>query len=82
MCVSVVLNRPTANIVQVHTDNKPRRHITFGGEARLRGGVAGLEVDSNGLMWLYHRAGITGGAEVGKLQLLSPCPYPCPYPYP
>jgi hypothetical protein len=65
MCVAVVLNRPTANIVQVHTDNKPRRHITFGGEARLRGGLAGLDVDSNGLLWLHHRTGITGGTEVG-----------------
>ena len=65
MCVAVVLNRPTANVVQVHTDNKPRRHITFGGEARLRGGVAGLDVDSNGLLWLHHRDGISGGTEVG-----------------
>ena len=91
MCVAVVLNRPTANIVQaladyrrtptrtltltrtrtrtltqslppnpnpstdpnqVHADSKPRRHIAFGGEARVRGGVPGLDVDSNGLLWL------------------------------
>jgi len=67
MCVAVVLNRPTANVVQVHTDNKPRRHISFGGEARLRSGVdnAGLDVDSNGLLWLHHRPAL-GGAEAGS----------------
>ena len=65
MCVAVVLNRPTANVVQFHTPDRPRRHICFGGEAKLRSGVAGLEVDSNGLLWLHHKPGL-GGAEVGS----------------
>ena len=34
LCVTLVLNRPTANVVQFHTDGKPRRHIMFGGDAR------------------------------------------------
>ena len=68
---------------QVHTDNQPRRHISFGGEARLRGGLAGLDVDSNGLLWLHHRAGITGGTEVGDAgPRPNPSPSPNPHPHP
>ena len=52
--VGAVLNRPTANLVQFHTDGKPRRCISFGGDGRLRG--AGLDIDSNGLMWLGQAA--------------------------
>ena len=48
-----------------YTPDRPRRHICFGGEAKLRSGVAGLEVDSNGLLWLHHKPGL-GGAEVGS----------------
>jgi hypothetical protein len=38
-------------MVQMKLDGKPRRCINFGGEARLRGG--GLDVGSNGLLWLH-----------------------------
>ena len=48
--VACVLNRPTANLVQFHSDNNPRRCISFGGDGRLRG--EGLGIDANGLMWL------------------------------
>ena len=51
LCVGVVLNRPMAKMVQMKLDGKPRRCINFGGEARLRGG--GLDVGSNGLLWLH-----------------------------
>ena len=34
-----------ANLVQFHTEGKPRRCISFGGDGRLRG--AGLDVDAN-----------------------------------
>ena len=68
LCVTLVLNRPTANVVQFHTDGRPRRHIMFGGDARLRSG-AGLEVDGNGLMWLHRRPEL-GGTAVGDSGVL------------
>lgn len=51
--VCVVLNRPTANLVQLHSDGEPRRCVSFGGDGRLRG--SGLGIDANGLMWLCQR---------------------------
>ena len=56
--VGAVLNRPTANLVQFHSDGKPRRCISFGGDGRLRG--AGLDIDSNGLMWLAQASKLQG----------------------
>ena len=56
--VGAVLNRPTANLVQFHTEGKPKRCISFGGDGRLRG--AGLDIDSNGLMWLGQSAKLAG----------------------
>ena len=64
--VACVLNRPTANLVQFHADGKPRRCISFGGDGRLRGG--GLEIDSNGLMWLGQSSKLeaVGKGKLGK----------------
>eukprot|EP00316_Scyphosphaera_apsteinii_P001127 CAMPEP_0119329650 /NCGR_PEP_ID=MMETSP1333-20130426/76351_1 /TAXON_ID=418940 /ORGANISM="Scyphosphaera apsteinii, Strain RCC1455" /LENGTH=546 /DNA_ID=CAMNT_0007338819 /DNA_START=61 /DNA_END=1698 /DNA_ORIENTATION=- len=66
VCICVVLNRPTANAVQLNLPGRPRRHILFGGDARLRAG--GLDVDSNGLLWL-HRKPELGGTAIGDSQI-------------
>ena len=42
VAVAVVLNRPTANLVQFHTDGKPRRCINFGGDGRMMGNTLGV----------------------------------------
>lgn len=67
--IVAVLNRPTANLVQFHADGRPRRCISFGGDGRLRGGsVGGLEIDSNGLLWLGQAEAMEaadGGAGIG-----------------
>jgi len=62
--VCCVLNRPTANLVQFHSEGKPRRCISFGGDGRLRGG--GLEIDSNGLMWLGQASSLDRLGEGGN----------------
>lgn len=61
VAVCVVLNRPTANLVEFHTEGKPRRCISFGGDGRMRGGA--LDIDSNGLLWLAQAATIGDGAD-------------------
>jgi putative AlgH/UPF0301 family transcriptional regulator len=63
ICVAIVLNRPTANLVQFHTEGKPRRCISFGGDGRLRAPV--LDLDSNGLMWLS-QVKTLGALELGR----------------
>ena len=57
--VAAVLNRPTANMVQLQVDQS-RRCISFGGDGRLRG--QGLDIDANGLMWLAQEGTLTGEA--------------------
>jgi len=54
--VHAVLNRPTANLVQMKAEGSPRRCINFGGDGRLRG--KGLDIDDNGLMWLAQAASL------------------------
>ena len=63
LAVALVLNRPTANLVQLHGPERPRRCISFGGDGRLRNG--GLDIDANGLMWLHHRSDL-GGTRIGQ----------------
>jgi len=64
IAVAAVLNRPTANLVQFHTDGKPRRCINFGGDGRLVGDP--LEVDANGLLWLARSGGASAAASLGS----------------
>jgi len=60
--VTVVLNRPTINLVKFHADGDPRRCIMFGGDGQLRGG--GLDIDQNGIMWLHYKEAL-GGVPIG-----------------
>jgi len=60
--VLVTLNRPTANAVQLNLPGRPKRHISFGGDARVRGNS--LDIDSNGLLWLHQQEGL-GGTAIG-----------------
>lgn len=61
--IAAVLNRPTANLVEFNTPDKPRRCISFGGDARLRGS---RDVDENGLMWLTPDAGAPRDSRLGS----------------
>ena len=66
--VGAVLNRPTANLIQFKSDGDPRRCIAFGGDGRLRGsgvGGNGLDIDSNGLMWLGQQAKLDKAGQGG-----------------
>ena len=61
--IGVVLNRPTSNVIEFHDTERPRRRICFGGDSRVRGG--GLDIDSNGLMWLHAKSDF-GGVQHGE----------------
>lgn len=65
ICIAVVLNRATVNLVEFKLDGRPRRCINFGGENRLNNAEMErqLGIDKNGLMWLHHDREL-GGREL------------------
>ena len=63
LCLWTCTYARAANLVQLHSDGKPRRCISFGGDGRLRG--PGLDIDANGLMWLSRDSALEGRAEPG-----------------
>eukprot|EP00966_Prymnesium_polylepis_P204907 4747334-Prymnesium_polylepis.1 len=51
---ALVLNRPTANVIQFNAPGEPRRRLAFCGDRELRGGR--LDPDGSGQLWLHTRS--------------------------